>query len=166
MGCCQSENKKSLLEESHKVNNQENVTSIISQNNNNSNGITTQVNENIKGNINDNPPLKLSQNEIATSTISFNKNPNNSLLSNDSKNKMTQLISSYNETTNFNLGTGNSLFSCINTFEAHDDKIVSLIELSNTNIASGSYDSTIKIWDVPSQRCIIQFKKMVTFYVY
>ena len=35
----------------------------------------------------------------------------------------------------------------------HQDKIVTLIELSN-NLCSGSYDKTIKIWDIKTKQCI------------
>ena len=39
-------------------------------------------------------------------------------------------------------------FHCIKTIEGHKDKIVYLIELASGKIASGSYDNTIKIWDL------------------
>lgn len=42
---------------------------------------------------------------------------------------------------------------CINTIQAHNDKIVTLIELENGNIATGSYDNTIKIWDIEKYNC-------------
>ena len=42
---------------------------------------------------------------------------------------------------------------CLNTIEAHNDKIVTLIELSNKNIATGSYDNTIKIWNHENFTC-------------
>ena len=38
-------------------------------------------------------------------------------------------------------------FSCTKTFEGHTEKIVSLIELSSGQLASGSYDNTIRIWN-------------------
>ena len=38
-------------------------------------------------------------------------------------------------------------FSCTKTFEGHNEKIVSLIELSSGQLASGSYDNTIRIWN-------------------
>jgi len=47
-----------------------------------------------------------------------------------------------------------SPFKCIKSFAAHNDKIVSLIELYNGLIATGSYDNTIKIWDINSQQCL------------
>ena len=39
-------------------------------------------------------------------------------------------------------------FECVKTFVGHSEKIVSLIELSSGKIASGSYDNTIRIWNV------------------
>ena len=38
-------------------------------------------------------------------------------------------------------------FSCTKTFQGHTEKIVSLIELSSGQLASGSYDNTIRIWN-------------------
>ena len=34
------------------------------------------------------------------------------------------------------------------SIEAHEDNIVCLIELKNKKIVTGSYDKTIKIWDL------------------
>ena len=39
---------------------------------------------------------------------------------------------------------------CIKTIHGHNDKIVCVIELINGKIATGSYDNTIKIWDLDS----------------
>ena len=39
-------------------------------------------------------------------------------------------------------------FNCIKTLKGHREKIVSLIELSSGQLASSSYDSTIRIWNV------------------
>ena len=47
-----------------------------------------------------------------------------------------------------------SPFRCVKSFEAHDNKIVSLIELYNGSIVSGSIDGIIKIWDINSQQCL------------
>ena len=43
-------------------------------------------------------------------------------------------------------------FNCIKTLDGHTEKIVSLIELSSGKLASGSYDSTIRIWDIYNNR--------------
>ena len=46
------------------------------------------------------------------------------------------------------------LYKCIKTIEGHQEKIVSMIELSNGFIATGSYDCKIKIWDLEKSLCI------------
>ena len=39
-------------------------------------------------------------------------------------------------------------FTCIKTLSGHTNKIVSLIELESGKLVSGSYDNTIRIWDI------------------
>ena len=39
-------------------------------------------------------------------------------------------------------------FTCTKTFEGHFEKIVSLIQLSSGKLASGSYDNTVRIWNM------------------
>lgn len=46
------------------------------------------------------------------------------------------------------------MYKCIKTIEGHEEKIVSMIELSNGLIATGSYDCKIKIWDIANNVCI------------
>ena len=43
---------------------------------------------------------------------------------------------------------------CTKTIKAHQEKIVCLTELKSGNIATGSYDCTIKIWDLVYYECI------------
>ena len=43
-------------------------------------------------------------------------------------------------------------FSCIKTFTGHKEKIVSLIELSSGELATGSYDYTIRIWNMENKK--------------
>ena len=62
-------------------------------------------------------------------------------------------------------------FNCIKTLEGHTEKIVSLIELSSGQIASGSYDKTIRIWNINTEKeeiiitekgrvfCLLEFEK-------
>ncbi len=45
-------------------------------------------------------------------------------------------------------------YKLIEELHDHKDKIVTLIELSNNNLCSGSYDKTIKIWDIKTKECI------------
>ena len=42
---------------------------------------------------------------------------------------------------------------CFNSISAHKGKVVSLIELSSGNIATGSTDFTIKIWNIGNFKC-------------
>ena len=42
----------------------------------------------------------------------------------------------------------NNKFSCMATLTGHTNKIVSLIELESGKLVSGSYDNTIRIWDI------------------
>jgi WD40 repeat protein len=44
-------------------------------------------------------------------------------------------------------------FKCIKTILGHKDKIVCVNELENKKIATGSYDSTIKIWNLNTYLC-------------
>ena len=44
---------------------------------------------------------------------------------------------------------------CVNSFEAHQEKIACLTELKSGKIASGSYDCTIKIWNLNNYECEI-----------
>ena len=55
-----------------------------------------------------------------------------------------------NEIINYNeISTLNS-FKCLKTIHGHNDKIVCVTELSMGKIATGSYDNTIKIWNLNS----------------
>ena len=48
----------------------------------------------------------------------------------------------------------NEEYKCIKTFEGHKEKIVSMIELSDGTIATGSYDNKIKIWNLETLQCM------------
>ena len=59
------------------------------------------------------------------------------------------------QTKNINSNSISSkIYKCIKTIEGHKEKIVSMIELSNGLVATGSYDCKIKIWDMESFVCI------------
>lgn len=50
-------------------------------------------------------------------------------------------------------------FKCVNTIKVHTACISSLIELSSGDIATGSYDNTIKIWDQLNLQCKREIKE-------
>ena len=89
----------------------------------------------------------------------------NTYIPNISNNISTHNNNSYNETNKENINTLNNTFfsisknknkeyKCIKTLEGHKEKIVSMIELSNGAIATGSYDNKIKIWNLETLQCI------------
>ena len=51
------------------------------------------------------------------------------------------------------------IYKCIKTIEGHQEKIVSMIELFNGLVATGSYDCLIKIWDIENSICIKSIKE-------
>ena len=62
----------------------------------------------------------------------------------EQKSSSYQYVNNISDSTNFN---------CIKTIEAHDEKIVCIIELSSGKIATGSYDCKIKIWNLYNYEC-------------
>ena len=62
-------------------------------------------------------------------------------------------------------------FICVKTLTGHTEKIVSLVELSSGDLASGSYDNKIRIWNINNNKeekiinesgkvfCILEFEK-------
>ena len=59
-------------------------------------------------------------------------------------------ISSLRESGNIRIVNSpiNIKFSCVKTLMGHTNKIVSLIEIESGKLVSGSYDNTIRIWDI------------------
>ena len=105
--------------------------------------------------------LKIDQNESPKYNPFVKPNINGSNVNQDIYNSTNLTNASVQSTNNnFTLPKTNlnynstSNFSCIKSFEAHDNKVVCLIELYNGLIASGAYDGTIKIWDINTQQCI------------
>ena len=47
----------------------------------------------------------------------------------------------------------------IHTLTGHTDKVVSLILLKSGHIATGSYDNTIKIWDIENAKCLLSLNE-------
>ena len=114
--CCESSGNKKALLNPNEQNNTDMVTSIITQNNNQLNQFNNTYDSN----------LKLSQNEIANSITSLKNNEsinkNKNLLSGVSNNGIPQLTSSYNINNKINFKDSNAPFTCVKTFEAHEDK--------------------------------------------
>ncbi len=91
------------------------------------------------------------------------KNSNNILNSQISNNK--------NNNINIEYGIKKKEFECIKTLKGHSEKIVSLIELSSGKLISGSYDNSMRIWDINNNTqdkiinengkvfCILEFEK-------
>lgn len=165
--CCDSNmNKKNILEqkEQNDITNgvkNELLSSTPNQNNNQLNQIQSPTN--LTGSVNahldtineaeqlknaNNSDLRVSQNGVNNLGASVN-----SFKLNESLNKNPSTISHTNINNKLSIRNSTMPFSCIQTFEAHNDKIVSLIELSSGEIATGSYDRTIKIWDINTQLC-------------
>ena len=79
------------------------------------------------------------------------------IMSEETLNKMNKEKSLLNNNNNINNDKNinnnikliyNINFKCIKTLEYHEDKIVCAIQLIKGNIATGSYDGTIKLWDL------------------
>jgi WD40 repeat protein len=91
--------------------------------------------------------------------VSKNKKNINNSFENTNKNN------SYNCSNNLNNNFNNNNkereiypknLNCTKSFMGHDDKVVSLIQLKSGYIATGSYDLSIRIWDIESRNCIIK----------
>jgi WD40 repeat protein len=49
---------------------------------------------------------------------------------------------------------GDKEYICSNTIKGHEDKVVSLVILRSGYVATGSYDSTVRIWDIEQGACV------------
>ena len=47
-----------------------------------------------------------------------------------------------------------SFLECIATLKGHTSYVVALVELQNGDVISGSYDKTIKVWNIKTKTCI------------
>jgi WD40 repeat protein len=102
-------------------------------------------------------------NQLKYFSISDNKNNNNNnneYFSTNIKNIISNIPNSdvpLQVTYNYNFihSHPNNIkqYQCIENFYGHIDKIVSLIQLKNEKIVSGSYDNTIKIWNIHNLIC-------------
>ena len=116
--------------------------------------------------------LKLNYDYGFSNTIKDNTNKNSNR-SNNLKNsridlEKTLIRNSNNRNSDYKKDIN---FKCIKTLEGHTEKIVSLIELSSGQIVTGSYDNTIRIWNVNYDKediiieeksrilCLLEFEK-------
>ena len=140
------------------IHNSVNVSTNLADGNNNQSPIKNSNIDNIN-NVNNNvSSLKHSINQNSVSQAPpVMETPVSLKVSNAIMNNSTKMVSSVN-------------YRCIKSFQCHNDIIVSLIELSNGNIATGSYDTTISIWDINNDNpllsiptsgkviCLLEFK--------
>ena len=167
-------NSMSINEDEISYNNKTKNSVITTRN------LANSLNNNISDNLHINIPRNLTKNSIKCKiknkiprpTFNINISTNNSFRENKIKIKRNnsnsniykniindeninilnnQKFNTYNE---FNENKNNNLYKCIKTIEGHTEKIVSMIELSDGSIATGSYDCKIKIWNLESLQCI------------
>ena len=121
--------------------------------------------ENFNNSKDDLNPLSSSrisdENPLSQKAENYNKKENNSYLKNP-QNSFQILNLNDNAAKATNDNSNNLLYlkkedilplECIKSFEAHQEKIVCIIELKNGKIATGSYDCTIKIWNLDNFEC-------------
>ena len=129
----------------------------LSSNNQNQNG-NEDNSHNIGNNMNENEikqskDISLFNNGIKDSKRENNKNVD---LNNNSDFKR-NCVNKNNMINNDSNYVNNHKYKCIKTLEGHENKIVSLIQLNSGNIATGSYDYSIRIWNIENWKCILKF---------
>ena len=78
-------------------------------------------------------------------------NNNNNDNDNDNKNK--------NNLSNADIEEKYKEYKCIKTITGHTEKVVTLIQLESGNLATGSYDDTICVWDINNGNNIVKKKE-------
>ena len=97
----------------------------------------------------------------------YNNDKRNSIkenINNNLKNRSIKVEESIKSNTNNSFKKiKNTNFICTKTIEGHTEKIVSLIELSSGQLATGSYDETIRIWNSTYEKedIIIEVKSRI-----
>ena len=161
--CCETNGNKNQLDS-----NQNNLNRKYSLNIDKTDSILVSPSNNYNQSQNQVVSVSSNENILRNSTTSLKTNETIPTQNNPSINNNIKTIEQQ------------SPFRCIKSITAHNNKIVSLIELSNGLIATGSYDSTIKIWNINSQQnlkiinesgnvlCLLEFEpgKILTFYIY
>ena len=95
--------------------------------------------------------------------IDINKNNENKDFSNNYNDKYKNISNDFiDDNNNINKSEKqNKLTEYKNTqtLTDHTDKVVSLIQLNSGNIVTGSYDQTIKVWDIKQGKCILSLNE-------
>lgn len=114
--------------------------------NENNNKLNTN-NSNSDSNRNEDNSLAshLSKNPKNNNMIKLNSNVDDN---GEEKDNEDSINNNPNEISKSHVSNKKKEYSCIHTFEGHTDKIVSLIQLASGKLASGSYDNTIRIWNM------------------
>ena len=149
--CCAGSDKKNLTNtnEQNFMTNRNYIDGANSMSNPSYNGFNTNQKKSLD--LENSTNANLNQIQLKSSNLAASQNT----MSLGNSVRSLKLDESINKSINKSstLGMGNP-YTCIKSFEAHDEKIVSLIELSSGNIATGSYDCTIRIWDMQTQKFI------------
>jgi len=141
-------------------------TNITPQSNNPSNYQPNQPNK-IQNHISPgNPPPIITPSEegqLKVEPITTQNNKHISLdpsiaMSNYSSGEISQIFKVKNKNNNLAQIEHNP-FNLEKSIQAHDEIIVCMIELRNKHIATGSYDKTIKIWDINTSACGKEIKE-------
>lgn len=133
------------------------------QTNNQSNYQPNQQNKSQKQTQEENPPPVITptpEEQLIEEPIKPQNNKRvslgSSIMDNNSDGRISQISSAKNNNltqTKFNR------FKLGKSIKAHDKIIVCMIELENKLIATGSYDNTIKIWDINKDVCEKEYKE-------
>ena len=139
---------------------------------NNNNSKNYYVEKNIKNN---NKSSRINKEEIIRNdnqnirVLVENKNENENIFEYKNKSQKKN-YENYNENNNNSFQLLNNDLSisenkqkkyhCIETLKGHEDKVVSLIQLKSGMIATGSYDATIRIWDLEKGLCIKKIQEI------
>ena len=124
-------------------------------NNNTNNNMNNNMNNNTTHNMNNNTKYYMNNNTNNNTKYYMNNNTNNNMNNNNQIEEWANLNQGSNSRMNeyYNNDFSNSQnLDCqyheVQKLIGHTDKIVSLIELESGHIATGSYDCTIRIWDL------------------
>ena len=158
--CCESpneQNQKNFHRETDGTQNYNTNTNTVKKpiNQNNNNIISTSnklyYNNNKKKSIPDEDQNKLLDNDSERNQMTKRASLGTSVANSNSGGRLSQRTSEIHgkgDLQNINELNSINRFKLKYSFEAHDKIIVSMIELKNKMIATGTYDKTIKLWSL------------------